>query len=734
MYVVAKAQSVKRVNTQAQRSHKGWRRIKSAFVFFLIIFNVLIVSGTLYGIQRLDAAAALVPNLPDIMAEIIKRPSQIVSSDGVVLFTVASEYRDPVRRDQIPQRVVNATIAAEDVRFFQHSGVDTFALGRVAYLTLKEGSTSQGGSTLTMQLAKRVYTSSQRTFDRKVQDMALATMMERMLTKDQILELYLNQIFYGSGAYGIGAAADVYFGKKLDELTVGEAALLARCVRRPTKENPFANPERAIENRNIVLALMRDEGMINESEYKQAKNEKLNLRKDRPQTVTGLKVSPYFVDYILHLVRTEMPDIELSSGGYRIETTLNYKLQMMAQTEVKETLRAKARADVNTAGCVVLDSEGALLVMVGGADYNRNQFNVVWQGKRQPGSAFKPFVYATAFEYGALSPRGSVRNDPYYYKYTSRRRKVQGGGSGGSVGVVGAIASSNNTAAVWASDAVGRENVVNLCKTAFGFESKILPVESMALGSNEVTMLEMAEGYSVFQQHGDRVKPFAIRRILGPDGLPIKRFGSERTRRVISTDTADDMDKCLRSVVTSGTGRAAGVVNNARGKTGTTSSHKDAWFAGYTDKFICIVWIAHEVKGKDGRWAALPMRGVFGGKVSAPLWASIMKGVQDVIGEEARSFKSGFSSGGSISLPKPDEEPEVTPDEPEDVDPGVVDDPPVITPPTNPGETGGQNLVYVEICADTGQRASVYCPERDKRPFTAGTEPGGSCSKHGPPR
>jgi len=730
MDVVAKA-SPSRENHPKPKANRWWRRIKIALVIGLVLFNCLIVTGTFYGIQRLETAAAVVPNLPDIMSDIIKRPSQIVSADGVVLFTVAAEYRDPVRRDGIPQRVVNATLAAEDVRFFQHSGVDPFALGRVAYLMISEGGTTQGGSTLTMQLAKRVYTSPQKSLDRKMQDMALATMMERMLTKDQILELYLNQIFYGSGAYGIGAAADVYFGKELDELTTAEAALLARCVRRPSEENPFSNPEKAISNRNVVLGLMRQEGMITESEYREALNEKLSLRKDRPQTVSGVKVSPYFVDYILHLVRTEMPEIELSSGGYRIETTLNYKMQMAAQTAVKETLRKKAGSNVNTAGCVVLDSDGGLLTMVGGADYNRNQFNVVWQGKRQPGSAFKPFVYATAFEYGALSPRGSVRNDPYYYKWTRPRRKVQGGGSGGSVGVVGAISSSNNTAAVWASEAVGRENVVNLCRTAFGFKSKLLPVESMALGSNEVSMLEMAEGYSVFQQQGDRLTPYAIRRILGPDGLTVKRFGPERIRRVISADTANDMDACLRAVVTRGTGSAAGRVKNARGKTGTTSSHKDAWFCGYTDKFICIVWVANEVKGADGRWAALPMRGVFGGKVSAPLWADVMVAVQEIAGEEARAFKTTFS-GPAISLPKPDEPEDETPEtEPEDVDPGIVDQPPVITPP-DLGETGGQNLVYVEVCADSGQRASVYCPERAKRPFVAGTEPGGSCRVHGP--
>lgn len=730
MDVVAKA-SPSRENHPKPKANRWWRRIKIALVIGLVLFNCLIVTGTFYGIQRLETAAAVVPNLPDIMSDIIKRPSQIVSADGVVLFTVAAEYRDPVRRDEIPQRVVNATLAAEDVRFFQHSGVDPFALGRVAYLMISEGGTTQGGSTLTMQLAKRVYTSPQKSLDRKMQDMALATMMERMLTKDQILELYLNQIFYGSGAYGIGAAADVYFGKELDELTTAEAALLARCVRRPSEENPFSDPEKAISNRNVVLGLMRQEGMITESEYREALNEKLSLRKDRPQTVSGVKVSPYFVDYILHLVRTEMPEIELSSGGYRIETTLNYKMQMAAQTAVKETLRKKAGSNVNTAGCVVLDSDGGLLTMVGGADYNRNQFNVVWQGKRQPGSAFKPFVYATAFEYGALSPRGSVRNDPYYYKWTRPRRKVQGGGSGGSVGVVGAISSSNNTAAVWASEAVGRENVVNLCRTAFGFKSKLLPVESMALGSNEVSMLEMAEGYSVFQQQGDRLTPYAIRRILGPDGLTVKRFGPERIRRVISADTANDMDACLRAVVTRGTGSAAGRVKNARGKTGTTSSHKDAWFCGYTDKFICIVWVANEVKGADGRWAALPMRGVFGGKVSAPLWADVMVAVQEIAGEEARAFKTTFS-GPAISLPKPDEPEDETPEtEPEDVDPGIVDQPPVITPP-DLGETGGQNLVYVEVCADSGQRASVYCPERAKRPFVAGTEPGGSCRVHGP--
>lgn len=700
-----------------------------AFVVLLVMVNCLVLAGSFYGIQRLETAAAMVPNLPEIMSDVIKKPSQIVSADGVVLFTVAAEYREPVRRAEIPQRVVYATLAAEDVRFYQHSGVDPFALGRVAYLALREGKASQGGSTLTMQLAKRVYTSTRKTMERKVQDMALATMIERMLTKDQILELYLNQVFYGSGAYGIAAAADVYFGKKLDDLTVAEAALLARCVRRPSEENPYTSMEAAIKNRRLVLRTMLEEGWITESEYKQADNEPVRLRRDRPNTVSGVKVSPYFVDYILHVLKTEMPELDLSSGGYRIETTLNYKVQEKAQAEVKETLERRARLYVNTAACLVVDNDGRIIVMVGGADYNRNQYNAVWQGKRQPGSAFKPFVYATAFEFGALSARGSVRNDPYYYKWSRPRRKVQGGGSGGSVGVASAIASSINTPAVWASEAVGRENVVNLCKTAFGFKSRLLPVESMALGSNEVTMLEMAEGYSVFQQHGDRIVPRGIDRIIGPDGLTIKRYDTERVRRVISQDTADDMDVCLRQVVTSGTGTAANRIKNARGKTGTTSSHKDAWFAGYTDKFICMVWLANEAKDKSGRWLALPMRGVFGGKVSAPLWAEVMAVVQGELGEEARSFSRRFSGKTvTISPPKPEEEKpeeEIPTEPPVDIDPGIIDTPP---PLDNPGDG---NLVYVEVCADSGMRATVYCPERSNRAFAPGGAPKGSCTMHG---
>ncbi len=644
------------------RRAKWFKGIKIAFLLFFVGIAAGAVFVSIKWREALNKASVMVTNLPDIMSSLEIQPTVITSADGAELFRIAAENRQPVRIDDIPKVVRDATLAAEDKRFYSHDGIDVWAIGRVLFTNARDGKMSQGGSTLTMQIAKRVYSEGERTYQRKIQDMALAVMMERKLTKDQILELYLNQVFYGSGAYGIKSAAKVYFGKSLEKLTISEAATLARCVRRPSQDNPFNDKEKAIENRNVVLRIMLDEKMITAAEFEKAKKDPLKLRKQHNSVVATDKVSPYFVDYILDSVHAELPNIDISRGGYKIETTLNLKMQNAADTAVRNLVRRNRRSGITTGAFLLTDRDGRILAMVGGVDYERNQFNMVYQGRRQPGSSFKPFIYAAAFEMGELDPNDTLSNERFTLADPGSGKpwspKNSNGRYGGYVSVRTALTMSMNIPAVRVIDRIGPDEAVSFCRGVFGFSSVLDPVLPLVLGASAVSPMEMAQGYSVFQLHGDRATPFGIRRIYGPDGSVVIDNQPRILRGVLSAEKAEMMDSLLRSVVTSGTATRARGINNARGKTGTTSENRDAWFVGYTDQLMGVGWIASEKRVGD-RWVYEQMPGVYGGTFTIQIWNDIMKFAQAEIGEKSRSIKE--IGHGSVIAP---DKPKPPPDEP----------------------------------------------------------------------
>lgn len=697
---------------------------------------LIFIVGSVFAYQRLQKAEQIVLKLDTIITDLNSRPSTIESADGVTLYELQSEYRKSVARSEIPQKVVDAMIAAEDKRFWDHPGVDFWSLMRILFVATKERSTreSGGGSTLTMQIAKRVFTGDAPTMERKLDNMALAIAIERKMTKDQILELYMNQVFFGQQAYGIAAAADVYFGKSLEDLTVAEAAMLSRCVRRPSDENPVKNLDVATKNRNVVLGIMRDEGYLDQKEYEAAKSEPVKLRKHRPQVVSKEKVHPYFVDYVLNELNKK--GIDISAGGYRILTTLNSGHQTIAEKGVKKWVKNLSGYRVNQMAVLVTDNSGRIVSMVGGPDYEKSEFNMMWMGPgRQPGSSFKPFVFAAGLDRGVFDQDSLISSKPMKKPFTNEY--FEGGANRGMVSISSILANSYNTPSVRAMDEVGEENVVAFCKRSLGFKRSNLPaVISLALGSGEVFMPEMAEAYSVFQSHGDRYPVYAIERVIHPDGSE-ESLTPKKARGVMNAAGAEFIDLCLRKVVTSGSGRAASGVTNARGKTGTTSDHKDAWFCGYTDQLIGIVWTANE-QIVNGRPVATPMNGLFGGVGPARVWNDIIGDIQDKIGEKSRSFKGVRGGSSSERDDEPEEtpveeppvvEPEV-PDEPT-VDPNLVKDPEETTPPATTGTSQGQDVVYVSVCADSGQKANSYCPETVRRPFFKGSEPRGVCPLHG---
>ncbi len=762
------------------------RLVKRAVWSTVAILLVTFIGFTIYTWTVFNSLASRVDLLTEKQAQLRKEPTEIISADGFVLARMADERRDPVAYADIPELVIDATVAAEDKRFWDHSGVDLTAIVRAIWVNLSSGSVRQGGSTITQQVAKRLLTSGERTFRRKIEDACLALQIERAYTKEQIIELYLNQVYYGSQAYGIKAASEVYFSKDLDKLTLSEAALLARLPRRPSDENPYVDPAASKANRNVVLAVMLDEGMITSSQFDKAVKEPVKLAGEKPNRALGIKRAHYYTNWILSELRAIMPDEDYRHGGYKIYTTLNYNLQKDTEDALHSTIRRYSGRRVREGAIVVMDLNGEVVSMVGGNDFNRSQMNVITQGRRQPGSAFKPFVYSTALDMGVLSPNSSVSNAPYIERDNRGRITWQpkGGGRGGRVSIKSAISQSINIPAVHVGIDTGIENVVRFSHDVFGFRSELPVVSSLSLGTAEVAPIEMAEAYSVFATRGNRVKPYGVRRIIGPDGNTRIENKPKYMPDVLSRNTAEFMHDCLRSVVTSGTGRAAGGIRNAAGKTGTTNSYKDAWFCGYTDKLVAIAWVANATYDADRNppWVYGTMDAIMGGQVSAGMWANAVRPIQahlekynvnvvtmnsDVNGamastelvavrvcsetgersvkgcpdvevrEMSREDSRNLARCSFHSEPPVRPDPDPAGDEPPDEDappspedgPTVADSRPGPRPEDRPPRA---ETSRVEICVDTGLRATQYCRLKRNITYRKGEEPSDYCQVHRP--
>jgi len=751
-----------RVAGKARAGHKKksprWvKYLKRTLCLGLIVF---FLGGSAVGflvISEMRVASERIQSLYTKLGLISESsPSRIFAADRkTLLYTASPVYRKPIAKyEDIPELVIHATLAAEDKRFFSHSGVDYWAAGRSVVTNIRDRRASHGGSTITMQLAKRLYTSSEKTWQRKLSDVCMAIQIERTISKKEILRHYLNEIFYGQGAYGINAAAQVYFGKGLKDLTVSEAATLARLVRRPSEENPFVDKEKAIENRNVVLKVMREEGWITEEQYGKAKSQGLNLKQATFASGDRVVSSPYFTHYVLDYLKDNYPDIDLKQGGYTIYTTLDVSLQKEAEKSVASVVRQYRRGGVKTGAFVLMDNTGQILAMQGGLDYQRNQFNAVTQGGRQPGSSFKPFVYSAALSVGAIAPGDRISNEPFEMPIGNGRYwrpKNSNGSIGGSYPISTCIAQSPNIPAVWVTSKVGPDVAAKYARDVFGFHSKIEPVMSMALGTNDVNLLEMAEAYSVFMSAGDRVQPRPITRIDGPNRETLYTVKPTIFAHQLDSQVASLMDGYMRQTVTSGTARRAQVVKEARGKTGTTQDNRDAWFCGYTNNMVGIAWIANEqFDEKKKSWVYPPMSSsIFGGSHAIYIWNPVMKAAQAKYGVGKKIETPALSRDIGLSVTQRKQEPDETVDEtpvrpPQDQrepDPVVepVREPERTTPPPVQEEPPKreertrplEDSVTVDICAASGLKANIYCPETNSRSFAAGQAPKRWCRVHG---
>lgn len=597
----------------------------------LFLLRWMLILGIWGGLFLSCLAVYYAYDLPDPSAAVRfeRRPSMtLLASDGSVLARYGDVEGEALGFEDIPEDLVHAVIAIEDRRFYTHFGLDPLGLGRAFVVNIKERRIAQGGSTITQQLAKNLFLTTDRTLKRKMQEAMLALWLERRFTKDEIITAYLNRVYLGAGTYGVSAAAQVYFNKPASALTLYESAMLAGLLKAPSRYSPLSNPEKAAARTKTVLAAMREVGFITKAEERDF----LGLSV-RPQDNKDIKTSVrYFTDWAVNRI-----DGYIGSGhrDLVVETTLDPALQDFAGTELARVLTENETARQVTQGAVLLMTpDGAVRAMIGGRDYQESQFNRAVQAQRQPGSAFKPVLYLTALE-GGLSPHTRVIDEPVKigdYTPTNFREEYAG-----EVTLAEALSKSMNTAAVRVMQHTGVEPVIAMARR-LGITSPLTHDLSLALGSGEVSLLELTTAYAVFANNGRRVEPYAIAAIRDADGRVLYHRPDTAGEQIIGRTDLVELNDMLELVLENGTGRTARLSRPAAGKTGTSQDFRDAWFIGYTADYVAGVWM-----GNDD---SAPMKGVTGGTLPAELWRDVM--VRAHKNRRARRIGDG-GSGGVVS-------------------------------------------------------------------------------------
>ena len=579
-------------------------RINAAWIFSTIMSTMvwmLLVVGVIVAIFSMD--------LPEIdEAALTRRPNiRLMDSGGWEIANFGDIYGQSIDLKAVPPHVPAAVISVEDRRFYSHPGIDPRGILRAVVTDIRAGARVQGGSTISQQVAKNLFLTSDRTLARKIREALLAIKLEQMFSKDEILTLYMNRVYFGSGIYGFEAAAERYFDRPAKDLTIFQAAVLAGLLKAPTHYNPMRELGRAKARAQIVLSTMVDTGAISPSEAAAAlKSADLALKAVPNPTLHAR----HFADWVL-------TQVDGYAGGIDrdviVHTTLDGRIQAQAEDALAKRLDAQgAKLKVEQGAIVVLGTDGAVRAMVGARDYGDSQFNRATQALRQPGSAFKPFVYLAGVEAG-YRPDDMVTDAPL--KIGKWRPQNFSRTYEGPVTYETAFAKSINTAAVRIAQQVGIKNVVSVAHR-MGITEKLTPELSLALGSNEVTLLELAGAYTPFANGGQAVAPYAIEKITDRDGRVLYEREGGGLGQVLGPDSLAIMNRLMSQVIAVGTGKAADFGYPAAGKTGTTSDFRDAWFMGYTADYVTGVWVGND--------SGAGMKGVTGGGLPAQIWRDVM--------------------------------------------------------------------------------------------------------------
>jgi penicillin-binding protein 1A len=680
------------------RAHGTASRFPWKLFFSLILVVLFGSAGAVFGLALWATRDLPHPERVQAITQPVK--TLVYDIKGRVLHEFYKENRSPVPLRTIPRNLVNATIATEDRSFYQHWGVDLWGVARAALTDLAHLKRTQGGSTITQQLARNLFLTHERTFTRKIKEVALAVEIERKYSKDEILEMYFNQIYFGEGAYGVEAAAKTFFDKSVGQLTLPECALLAGLPASPSLYSPRKRPQAALARRDKVLRNMRDTGAITASEFENASQAPLGVSPLRSRNDRA----PYFTEMVRLYLDETYGSNQVYEGGLRVWTTLDMDLQALAERAAERQLtkletdlklkttranfvaaagaeRAGQRTPYLQAALVALDPRnGQIRALVGGRDWNHSNFNRAVQARRQPGSAFKPFIYTAAIDNG-FHPTDIIVDEPISFP----------GGDGkpyapenydrtyrGPVTLRYALQQSVNVPAVKLLRKVGTSLVASYARR-LGIRSPIVQDLSLALGTSEVSLLELTSAYGVFANHGIRNEPVYILKAEDRNGSVLEKH-TARPADVLNETTVSVMVSMMQSVMDHGTGysaRAMGFLNPAAGKTGTMDDYMDAWFVGFTPSLACGAWIGFDEKKTIGP-------GMTGARAALPIWTEFMIGATR--GRPVEEF------------PQP------------------------------------VGTVTREICAESGMLATENCPNVTSEMFSEGAEPTEHCTLHpGPP-
>ncbi len=642
-------------------------------VFVAMFAASLIVSGMTFFLYRLSHTLPTIEQLGTIQPALV---SQVFSRDSSLIHEFSVQRRFWADIEEMPQNLLNATIAIEDRRFYKHWGVDLKRIAGAVLIDVMHREYVQGASTITQQLARNVFLTSRRRLIRKIREAMTAVKIEHFYTKEEILELYLNQVYLGAGVYGVEAASQQYFSKSVSELTLNECATIAGVIQLPEYFRPDLekNHTRSIRRRNTVLHSMYEMGFISRERMKTVHSDSL----PNDPAAKSFRVAPYFMDMVREYISDRYGENALYKGGLKIYTTLDLQAQDSARTSTNRQLASLQKrlnrmfiygcgahrtvgisynefmAEFDSvynankesfagladslklrtaqAAVVAIDVKtGAIRVLIGGGDYEKSKFNRAMYARRQPGSAFKPFVYTAALEHG-YTPATEVMDQPVTIETpqgTWRPQNYEREFSG-PVTISHALAKSINLVAVQVIADVGIGNVIS-CARKMGLSHRLNKVPALAIGACQVTPVEIASAYSVYANQGKQAQTYFIEQVVNRDGTVLEKH-EPQSRRVLSETTAYLMVSMMRRVVDAGTGisiRQKGFRRSAGGKTGTTNDYTDAWFVGYTPQYACAVWVGVDERRSLGH-------GVTGAHGAIPIWAPTMIGIHQ--GEPVRNF------------------------------------------------------------------------------------------------
>lgn len=600
--MVKKTKTGRKTANRKKRESKQRLATRRIILIFLSFLVITFAGWLLYCVLTL-------PDIDQAVARTRQPSTTITAENGNEVKTFGSVYSEVIRLNELPSYVPDAIISTEDRRFYAHFGFDIVAFTRAMLTNIFMGRYAQGGSTITQQVAKNLFLTSQKNIKRKTQELLLAFWLEHKFSKEQILTLYLNRVYLGAGTYGIEAASQKYFQKSSRDMNLLEAAIIAGMLKAPSRYNPIASAERAKARAKVVLQNMVNNDALTERQMKYALT--LPVGEDKSYKVQG---ADYFADWIYREVNDYIGE---RGNDIYVYTTLDQKIQENTEKILREAVLAAKNRNVSEGAVVVLNKSGEVKAMVGGIDYRKSQFNRAVTALRQPGSAFKPFVYLTALQNGwkredriddvPLSI-GKWKPENYDKKYY------------GSVTLDEALMKSLNLATVNLSESLSRKDIIRTAKK-MGISTPVENTPSLALGTFEVKVIDMATAYSAIANGGYATWPHAIKEVYTRDGYQLYQREADTENRILDAGAVKDLTKMLEKVISQGTGRRAKIPGFAAGKTGTTQDYRDAWFVGFTDEYVIAVWVGNDDNS--------PMKGVTGGTLPAEIWRKIALSVRE---------------------------------------------------------------------------------------------------------